>query len=115
MRKGYDDVYLVTGFPNFRAEAMVEQLATEGSRSLLYVLIRVDAAREAEEAVARLPKAARARVVPIEGDAGSMDLGLSGKEYKRRVSWERVQAENVETGEIAPAHTVGAGYRAGRI
>jgi thioester reductase-like protein len=83
MRKGYDDVYLVTGFPNFRAEAMVNQLANEGSRSLLYVLIRVDAAREAEEAVAKLPKAARARVVPIEGDAASMDLGLSGKEYKR--------------------------------
>ena len=82
MRKGYDDVYLVTGFPNFRAQAMVEELAVESPRALIHVLIRIESAREAEEAIARLPKAARARVVPIEGDAASMDLGLSGKEYR---------------------------------
>ena len=40
-----------------------EQLAIESSRSLIHVLIRVASAREAEEAIARLPKAARAKVI----------------------------------------------------
>ena len=80
-KRSQGEVYLVTGFPNFRARAMLEGLLRAEPNALVYVLIRVKFAREAEQALARLDRAERGRVVPIEGDAAAMDLGLSGKEY----------------------------------
>src|SRR5687767_7101395 len=79
--KGHGEVYLVTGFPNFRARAMLAELLRADAKATVYVLVRVKFAREAEQALSELDRPLRARVVPIEGDAAAMDLGLSGKEY----------------------------------
>ena len=81
-RRGYDEVTLVTGFPNFRARKMVEYLLATEPRSLVYLVVRKALENEASAALARLPKGERERVVIIEGDAAAMDLGLSGAEYR---------------------------------
>ncbi|MBI3206542.1 MAG: SDR family oxidoreductase [Myxococcales bacterium] len=81
-RRGYDEVTLVTGFPNFRARKMVEWLLVAEQRSLFYLVVRKALEKEASAALARLPKNQRERVVIIEGDAAAMDLGLSGAEYR---------------------------------
>ncbi len=81
-RRGYDEVTLVTGFPNFRARKMVEYLLATEPRSLVYLVVRKALENEASAALARLPKGQRERVVIIEGDAAAMDLGLSGAEYR---------------------------------
>lgn len=85
-RRGYDEVFLVTGFPTFRGRKMVEHLVRAEPRSLVYVVVRSKFAAEAEEALAHLPEEQRARIVAIEGDAAAMDLGLSGKEYRELAS-----------------------------
>ena len=81
-RRGYDEVTLVTGFPNFRARKMVEYLLATEPKSLVYLVVRKALENEASAALARLPKGQRERVVIIEGDAAAMDLGLSGAEYR---------------------------------
>ncbi|MEB2311488.1 MAG: SDR family oxidoreductase [Sorangiineae bacterium] len=81
-RRGYDDVYLVTGFPTFRGRKMVEHLIRAEPRALVYLVVREKFAAETAEALSHLSDGERARVVVIEGDAAAMDLGLSGKEYR---------------------------------
>ena len=81
-KRGYDEVTLVTGFPNFRARKMVEYLLVVEPRSLFYLIVRDKFAKDAAKIIAALPKAHRERVVIIEGDAAAMDLGLSGAEYR---------------------------------
>jgi thioester reductase-like protein len=82
-RRGYDEVTLITGFPAFRARKMLEHIVAQEPRTLVYAVVRQQFAREAEAALAALPKAQRERVVPLEGDAAAMDLGLSGAEYRQ--------------------------------
>ena len=81
-RRGYDEVTLVTGFPNFRARKMLEYLVSVEPRSLFYLVVRAKFEKEANAWLARLPKGQRERVVLIEGDAAAMDLGLSGAEHR---------------------------------
>ncbi len=85
-RQSYERVFLVTGFPTFRGRKMVEYLLEAEPKSQIYVVIRTKFAREAEEALAQLPRDRLQRIVPIEGDAAAMDLGLSGKEYRELAS-----------------------------
>jgi len=85
-RRGHDEVYLVTGFPSFRAREMVECLVEAEPRALLYLIVRLKFAREAEASLARLDKKQRERIVVLEGDAAAMDMGLSGKEYRELAS-----------------------------
>lgn len=85
-RRGYERAFLVTGFPTFRGRKMVEYLLEAEPRALVYVVVRAKFAHEAEEALDQLPRARRERVVALEGDAASMDLGLSGQEYRELAS-----------------------------
>jgi thioester reductase-like protein len=62
---------------------MVEHLLENEPKTLVYAIVKLGYARECEAALAALPKAWRDRVVPFEGDAAAMDLGLSGSEYRR--------------------------------
>ena len=80
-RPGYDEVVLLTGFPSFAARKMCEELVRTGPRTLVHAIVHaeVDEA-EAREALDALPLEQRGRVNLIEGDAASMDLGLSGAE-----------------------------------
>lgn len=82
-RPGHDEVTLLTGFPNFLARKLGEQILAAEPNTFLYAVVRTKFLREAKEAVAELPKQQRDRVAILEGDAASMDLGLSGAEYKK--------------------------------
>jgi thioester reductase-like protein len=75
-------VYLVTGYPGFRARRVLEELlASEaGARARLVVPNRQ--LEPAQMALARLPAEQRARVTALAGDTAHLDLGLSGAEYR---------------------------------
>ncbi len=79
---GYDEVALVTGFPTFRARAMMSQLLEDERKALVYAVIRSKFEAEARDVIERLPAEQRARVVPLAGDAAAIDLGLSGREFR---------------------------------
>jgi thioester reductase-like protein len=81
-RSGYDEVVLLTGFPSFAARKMCEELVRGPQRTLVHAIVRAKVQAEAEEALDGLPLEQRRRVNLIEGDAASMDLGLSGAELK---------------------------------
>jgi thioester reductase-like protein len=79
-RPGYDEVVLLTGFPSFAARKMCEELLLTGPRTLVHAIVQKHAEAEAREALDALPLEQRRRVNLLEGDASSMDLGLSGPE-----------------------------------
>lgn len=79
-RRGYDEVVLLTGFPSFAARKMCEELVRTGPRTLVHAVVQQKAEAEAREALDVLPLDQRGRVNLIEGDAASMDFGLSGAE-----------------------------------
>ncbi len=81
-RRGYENVVLLTGFPNFRAKKMLEHLVATEEKTLVYAVVRGKFESEAKAVLSALPKSQRERVVFISGDAAAMDLGLSGKEYR---------------------------------
>jgi thioester reductase-like protein len=81
-RSGYDSVHLVVGYPYFRGRKVVEHVLRAEPRALIYVVVAPEKAREAEEARARLAPAERDRLVMLDGDVASIDMGLSGSEYR---------------------------------
>jgi thioester reductase-like protein len=81
-RSGYDEVVLLTGFPSFGARKMCDELV-RSERTLVHAVVRPKFAAEAQSVLDELPHAARTRVNLFEGDAASMDLGLSGAEFKQ--------------------------------
>ena len=81
-RPGYDEVVLLTGFPSFAARKMCEELLRSKERTFVHAIVQAKFQTEAREARGALPLEQRARVNLIEGDAASMDFGLSGAELK---------------------------------
>ena len=81
-RPGYDEVVLLTGFPSFAARKMCEELVRGPERNLVHAVVRAKFAAEARAMLDELPLDQRVRVNLIDGDAASMDLGLSGAEFK---------------------------------
>ena len=79
-RSGFDEVVLLTGFPSFAARKMCEEILRTGPRTLVHAIVEESAEPEAREALDTLPLEQRGRVNLIEGNAASMDLGLSGRE-----------------------------------
>ena len=79
-RPGYDEVVLLTGFPSFGARKMCEELLRTGPRTLIHAIVRKEDEAEARELLDGLPLDERGRVNLLEGNASSMDLGLSGAE-----------------------------------
>jgi thioester reductase-like protein len=80
-RAGYDEVVLLTGFPSFHARRICEGLL-DGRRTLVHAVVRPKLADEARQALDALTLDQRSRVNILDGDAASMDLGLSGAEWK---------------------------------
>jgi thioester reductase-like protein len=80
-RAGFDEVVLLTGFPSFGARKMCEELLRT-PKTLVYAVVREKLAEDAAAALDALPLDQRQRVVLFDGDAASMDLGLSGKEFR---------------------------------
>ncbi len=77
----YDEVVLLTGFPSFLSRKMAAQILSAEPRTRLHVLVRQKFEAESRAFLDELPEDQRARVSFLEGDASSMDLGLSGKEF----------------------------------
>ena len=80
-RAGFDEVVLLTGFPSFGARKMCEEIL-QSPKTLVYAVVRQKLAADAMLALDALPLGQRQRVVMFDGDAASMDLGLSGKEFR---------------------------------
>jgi thioester reductase-like protein len=81
-RSGYESVHLVTGYPYFRGRKVVEHVVRAEPRALVYVVVAPEKASEAKEARSRLAPTERDRVVMLDGDVASIDMGLSGSEYR---------------------------------
>jgi thioester reductase-like protein len=85
-RPGFEEVVLLTGFPSFHARRLLEELVRpdRGDRGSTFVhaVVQAKSMARAKDALDALPQEQRARVNLIEGDAASMDLGLSGAEVR---------------------------------
>lgn len=81
-RYGFDEVVLLTGFPYFEARRTLTELLAGPGRAYVHVLVRAKAREDAEAALGALAGDARARVNLLDGDVASIDLGLSGAEWK---------------------------------
>ncbi len=81
-RAGFDEVVLLTGLPSFAARTMCEEIVSGSPKTLVHAVVRAKFEAEAREWLDALPLDQRARVKLIEGDAASMDLGLSGAEIR---------------------------------
>lgn len=82
-RPGYDSVVLITGFPSFLARKMLQHLLASEPRTLVYAVVLAKAWAQATAELDGLPAQDRERVVMLEGDVTSMDLGLSGAEFRQ--------------------------------
>jgi thioester reductase-like protein len=80
-RARYDEVVLLTGFPSFVARKMCEELLRDPG-TFVHAVVHSKLAHDAASALDGLPLADRRRVNLIDGDAASMDLGLSGAEFR---------------------------------
>jgi thioester reductase-like protein len=84
-RKGPVDSTLVTGFPSYTARRMLLKLLVS-PKEQAFMLVRDKHAADAEEFVAALAPGQQKRLSVLVGDVSSMDLGLSGKEYRSLAS-----------------------------
>jgi len=85
-RKKIEDTTLVTGFPSFTAKCMIEKLLAGDRSEYLFILVQDRYATDAEEFKLTLPPGQRKRLSVLVGDVSSMDLGLSGREYRGLVA-----------------------------
>jgi len=81
-RKGLSDSTLVTGFPSYTAKRMIAKLLASDPKENVFALVPDRSSTDIEEFAASLPAAHRKRLTTLIGDVASMDLGLSGKEYR---------------------------------
>lgn len=76
------ETVVLTGLPTLLARRIAERvLEAKGAR--IVAIVRAKFRDQAREFLDGLPGADRERVTLLEGDAASMDLGLSGAEFKR--------------------------------
>lgn len=75
-------VYLVTGFPNFRARKLLGYALHAEPRATFELVVHEKLRRDADAALAELRPEERARVTLHDGDAAAIDLGLSGEDYR---------------------------------
>jgi len=95
------DITLVTGYPSYSARRMIEKILEAEPSGRAYVLVRHDDSAAAREYLSSLPEAHARRASVIIGDVTSMDLGLSGREYRRL------------TAEVTYIHHMAARYHLG--
>jgi thioester reductase-like protein len=76
------DVVLLTGYPSLLARAVCGEILHRDSKAQVLAVVRSKFLADARTARDELPAEARKRVRFLEGDAGAIDLGLSGSEFK---------------------------------
>jgi thioester reductase-like protein len=78
-----DETTLVTGYPSFTARRMAERLVERSLSARVFVLVHRAEVADAERLLERMPSDQRSRIELLVGDVSSIDLGLSGGEYRR--------------------------------
>ncbi len=78
---------LLLGFPSFRAARILDVLlddahAPAGKGVRVHAIVHEKLRSACEDALARLPEPKRSAVNVIAGDAGAIDMGLSGAEFR---------------------------------
>jgi dephospho-CoA kinase len=79
---------LITGFPAFTAQRMIEKVLAADPQTKLYVLARDELAADASRLLSALPEHGATEV--LVGNVCDMDLGLSSAEYRalsRELTW----------------------------
>jgi thioester reductase-like protein len=76
-----DDVVLVTGFPGIEARKLVERILAEEPATRVILVVYGELLGRAEVALADMDH--RDRIDVLSGDAAAIDLGLSGREFRR--------------------------------
>lgn len=76
------DILLLTGLPSFAARKTCEALLDDEADSRIFALVRERDQELFAAFVAELEPSHRARIEPLTGDPSSIDLGLSGEEWK---------------------------------
>ena len=77
-----EEAVLVTGYPSFRGRKMVTQLLSANPSTRVFPIVHPKLVEQSNAFLDQLDPADRERVVPYEGDAAAIDLGLSGREYR---------------------------------
>lgn len=81
-KTGTADKTFVTGFPSYTAKRMVLRLLESNEHERVFILVQEKLTADAEEFRDQLPADQGERLEILEGDVSSMDLGLSGREYR---------------------------------
>ncbi len=81
MASDHASTVLLTGYPSFLARRMAAEILAREPGALLYCVVRSKLAPLAQQLALTLPASQRNRLVMLEGDAASMDMGLSGAEF----------------------------------
>lgn len=76
------ETVVLTGLPTLLARRIAQRVL-DAPRARLVAVVRAKFQESARQFVDELPREARDRVTLLEGDAASMDFGLSGREFKR--------------------------------
>jgi thioester reductase-like protein len=76
---------LVTGFPAFTTRCMIRRILAEGDGERVFMLVRHQDSADIRDFTLELPAQWQRRLTVLIGDTTSMDLGLSGKEYRMLV------------------------------
>ncbi|CAN5352318.1 hypothetical protein BH09MYX1_BH09MYX1_10410 [soil metagenome] len=80
-----DEVVLLLGFPSFRAARILDVLlrdVEDGPRVRVHAVVHEKLASSAETLLATYTEAQRRSVKVLVGDAGAIDMGLSGAEFR---------------------------------
>ena len=85
-QQGPKDTTLVTGFPSYTARRMIKKLLSSDPREHVSALVQDRYSADADELKAELGEEQGKRLAILVGDVSSMDLGLSGKEYRSLVA-----------------------------
>jgi dephospho-CoA kinase len=81
---------LITGFPSFTAQRMLQHILAAEPENKLYVLATSEFAGAAAQLLAALPEARGGHAEVLVGNVCDMDLGLSSAEYhalSRELTW----------------------------
>ena len=77
-----DDVVFLTGYPSLMARAVCGEVLASDPKAKVVALVRAKSVAEARAARDEMLSERRKRLRFLEGDAASIDLGLSGTEWK---------------------------------
>jgi thioester reductase-like protein len=117
------DVVLLTGLPSLVARAVCFEILNRDPTARVEAVVRSKFVEDARATLDELPAEQRRRVHVVEGDAASIDLGLTGAEFKSlarevtrihhcaQVTYlgvDRKTAERVNVGGVLEAIEMGA-------